>query len=410
MTDYEIDEPENLWNAIESKRAETSSKSRAVMIWVKRSIAAAAMIAVVLAAGVYLTNLKHDAPETQMLTKATETSLVNPENPTPEPIVPNSTPQKFAQNLIARNNIPAPARGLESASAHPLHEKSEAIVEDRPAENSSGLNVGDDNTHKHNNTPEKSVRGGTENISPRTHNSHVAAIRPQAATANKVSVSVYSSEGAGAALNYNSKGNSFVSTTGPDESGWKDSPKLGILLFNQGKDIQTEIKHRLPVRAGVSFAYNINERLAVESGVGYTILISDVREGSDSHYYTGRQKLQYIGIPLNLKYRLFSWKRFDLYASAGALAEKCVSAKLDKEFILDYQKKESQSEKLSDKPMQWSVNVSAGAQYNFMNSMSVFVEPGVSYYFNDGTDISTIYKEKPFNFNLNMGLRFSFGK
>ncbi|MDE6469200.1 MAG: hypothetical protein K2L28_09950, partial [Muribaculaceae bacterium] len=103
MTDYEIDEPENLWNAIESKRAETSSKSRAVMIWVKRSIAAAAMIAVVLAAGVYLTNLKHDVPETQMLTKATETPLVNPENPTPEPLVPNSTPHKFAQNLIARN-------------------------------------------------------------------------------------------------------------------------------------------------------------------------------------------------------------------------------------------------------------------------------------------------------------------
>mgnify|MGYP003227691732 CR=1 FL=1 len=64
MTDYEIDEPENLWDAIESKRTETSSTprpmKRPVMLWVKRSIAAAAMIAVVISVGVYLINVKQD--------------------------------------------------------------------------------------------------------------------------------------------------------------------------------------------------------------------------------------------------------------------------------------------------------------------------------------------------------------
>ena len=111
-----------------------------------------------------------------------------------------------------------------------------------------------------------------------------------------------------------------------------------------------------------------------------------------------------------MKYRIFSWKRFDLYASTGALAEKCVSAKLDKDFILDHQKKGSESENLSEKPMQWSVNASAGVQCNLVNSMSIFVEPGISYYFNDRTNIQTIYKEKPLNFNLNLGIRFTFGK
>lgn len=40
----------------------------------------------------------------------------------------------------------------------------------------------------------------------------------------------------------------------------------------------------------------------------------------------------------------------------------------------------------------------------------MYVEPGISYYFDDGSPISTIYKEKPVNFNLNLGLRFTFGR
>lgn len=69
MTDYEIDEPGNLWDAIESQRAKTSSNSRPmkrpVMIWVKRSIAAAAMIAVVISVGIYLININRKHPRYQ---------------------------------------------------------------------------------------------------------------------------------------------------------------------------------------------------------------------------------------------------------------------------------------------------------------------------------------------------------
>lgn len=73
MTDYEIDEPGNLWDAIESQRAETSSTfrptKRPVMIWVKRSIAAAAMITVVISLGVYLINIKQGASRAPLLTE-----------------------------------------------------------------------------------------------------------------------------------------------------------------------------------------------------------------------------------------------------------------------------------------------------------------------------------------------------
>ena len=111
MTDYEIDEPENLWDAIESKRTETSSTSRPmkrpVMLWVKRSIAAAAMIAVVISVGVYLINVKQDISETPLLTKVTDSPAVSLDNH-PQNIMVHNVPSKLpSKALIAQNILPA---------------------------------------------------------------------------------------------------------------------------------------------------------------------------------------------------------------------------------------------------------------------------------------------------------------
>lgn len=413
MTDYEIDEPENLWDAIESKRTETSSTprpmKRPVMLWVKRSIAAAAMIAVVISVGVYLINVKQDISETPLLTKVTDNSAVSLDNH-PQNTMGHNVPSKLpSKALIAQNRLAEPNSDILPSVPSATTEVQEVTVDNGPDDNAYNQPAVEDKAVKPDGTSEGGEHIQKEIYPSVSDNNYIASIRPKASTSNNVSVSIYSSGGTGSALNYNSKGDSFVGV-GPDDSDWEDNPLLGILVFNQSKDIETDIKHRLPIRAGISFTYNFNERFGIETGLSYTNLISDVKEGSESHYYTGEQKLHYIGIPLNLKYRVFSWKRFDLYASAGALAEKCVSAKLDKEFILDHQKKGSESTDLSDKPMQWSANASLGVQCNLVNSMSIFVEPGISYYFNDGTNIQTIYKEKPLNFNLNLGIRFTFGK
>lgn len=412
MTDYEIDEPGNLWDAIESQRAKTSSNSRPmkrpVMIWVKRSIAAAAMIAVVISVGIYLINIKQEASQVPMLTKVSDNSVSSLENRPQNTMVHTVPTKQPSKTLIAQNRLSAHNSDILPAVPSVQTEIQAETADNNPAENRDNLSVAEEKPVKTNDIPERVERIEKQQFPSEADNGYIPK---KESTPKNVSVSIYSSGGTGSALNYNSKGDSFVGVgVGPDDSDWADNPLLGILVFNQGKDIETDIKHRLPIRAGVSFTYNFNERFGIETGLSYTNLISDVREGSESHFYTGEQKLHYIGIPLNLKYRIFSWKRFDLYASTGALAEKCVSAKLDKDFILDHQKKGSESENLSEKPMQWSVNASAGVQCNLVNSMSIFVEPGISYYFNDRTNIQTIYKEKPLNFNLNLGIRFTFGK
>ena len=202
----------------------------------------------------------------------------------------------------------------------------------------------------------------------------------------------------------------YVEAVGPDDVIWADNPQLGIGIFNQGKSVKTEYKHRLPVRVGINVAYRLTDRLSVESGVSYTRLSSDKKDGTKDNYSSGSQKLDYIGVPLNVKYRAFGYRRLSVYASAGLLTEKCVSGKTTHEYVISGEKKKHEAEDVAEKPWQLSVNAALGAQFDVLRNVGVYVEPGVSYYFDDRSPLSTIYKEKPLNFNLNLGVRYTIGK
>lgn len=202
----------------------------------------------------------------------------------------------------------------------------------------------------------------------------------------------------------------YVEAVGPDDVMWADNPLLGIGIFNQGKSVKTEYKHRLPVRVGLNVAYRLTDRLSVESGVSYTRLSSDMKDGTKDNYSSGSQKLDYIGVPLNVKYCAFAYRRLSVYASAGLLTEKCVSGKTTHEYVISGEKKKHEAEDVAAKPWQLSVNAALGAQFDVLRNVGVYVEPGVSYYFDDRSPLSTIYKEKPLNFNLNLGVRYTIGK
>ena len=202
----------------------------------------------------------------------------------------------------------------------------------------------------------------------------------------------------------------YVEAVGPDDVIWADNPQLGIGIFNQDKSVKTEYKHRLPVRVGLNVAYRLTDRLSVESGVSYTRLSSDMKDGTKDNYSSSSQKLDYIGVPLNVKYRAFGYRRLSVYASAGLLTEKCVSGKTTHEYVISGEKKKHEAEDVAAKPWQLSVNAALGAQFDVLRNVGVYVEPGVSYYFDDRSPLSTIYKEKPLNFNLNLGVRYTIGK
>mgnify|MGYP000010645216 FL=1 len=67
-------------------------------------------------------------------------------------------------------------------------------------------------------------------------------------------------------------------------------------------------------------------------------------------------------------------------------------------------------ENVKVKPLQWSLSAAAGAQFKITEKLGIYAEPGVVYYFDDGSNVNTIRKEHPFNFNIQLGVRFTLPK
>ncbi|WP_308745872.1 outer membrane beta-barrel protein [uncultured Bacteroides sp.] len=166
----------------------------------------------------------------------------------------------------------------------------------------------------------------------------------------------------------------------------------GVPYLRQAKQI-VDIKHHQPISFGLSVRKALGKGFSLESGLIYTLLSSDAKLADNDQQI--EQKLHYIGIPLRANWNFLDKKLVTLYVSGGGMIEKCVYGKLG-------------SEKETVKPLQFSVSGAVGAQLNATKRVGIYVEPGVAYYFDDGSDIQTIRKENPFNFNIQAGIRLTY--
>lgn len=172
---------------------------------------------------------------------------------------------------------------------------------------------------------------------------------------------------------------------------------------NQEPVIEEHANHHQPIRLGVSVRYQLSPRWSIEAGLSYSYLSSDITRKTAVKTSKIEQKLSYIGIPVNANYTLWSNRRFNVYASAGAVVEKMVSGSRYNE---DYAK----TENVTIRPLQFSLNCAAGAEFNLDRIISIYAEPGLTYHFDNHSTIPTFYQDNPFGFNLNLGLRLNFNK
>ena len=196
----------------------------------------------------------------------------------------------------------------------------------------------------------------------------------------------------------------------PGVADTKDSPMLDMSSVNRDVETKTEYEHHLPIRIGLSVAYALTDRLSISSGLTYTRLSSDIKDASRESKYIGEQRLHYVGIPVNVSYKVAASRWISLYGTAGILAEKCVSGTTDEGYVENNTMKYTNTHDISSKPLQMSINAGVGIQFDFIDNVGIYAEPGLSYYFDDGSALQTIYKEKPLNFNLNVGVRFKLSK
>lgn len=188
---------------------------------------------------------------------------------------------------------------------------------------------------------------------------------------------------------------------------WGESHFNDILLYNSDNLSETDIKHYQPLTVGVRMAYQFNERWSLETGLTYNLLRSDLRSGGSSYYYEASRNLHFIGLPVTASYTFWKWRQFNAYAGAGFWLEKCVAGHTQTDFYKNNNKVSSQSEHAMVDPLQCALTMAVGIQYSFNRNVGLYFEPGMLYHVQTHDQVETIYKEKPLNFNFEMGFRFS---
>jgi len=430
LGNFETDAPDGLWEAIHQRMAQTepaqAEKRQTPFVLqpaLRRTACAAAACFALIAGYQYFADGGKETVSGVKVAQGRVADISTNRYVAKNAVAPAATVYAQTQNSPAVLQPNGRVEQTADAIAQPTQNDESAQISTSQHLNPSTSQHPNTSTLQHHNpsTPQHLNPSTSQHLNPSTSQHHNPSTSLLAYTpadnsrgrhegaAARWTLSTSATTGMGASSVTNSTA-TYVEAVGPDDVMWADNPQLGIGIFNQGKSVKTEYKHRLPVRVGLNVAYRLTDRLSVETGVSYTRLSSDMKDGTKDNYSSGSQKLDYIGVPLNVKYRALGYRRLSVYASAGLLTEKCVSGKTTHEYVISGEKKKHEAEDVAAKPWQLSVNAALGAQFDVLRNVGVYVEPGVSYYFDDRSPLSTIYKEKPLNFNLNLGVRYTIGK
>lgn len=167
----------------------------------------------------------------------------------------------------------------------------------------------------------------------------------------------------------------------------------GSNSFSSLGQTEVKLKHHLPIRIGITVSKEISKHISLSTGLTGTYLSSSPNDSRLNNSY--RQRIYYVGIPIRVNYKFLNIKRFSLYWSNGGEAEKCI-----------YAKRGDQHLHIPD--IQFSAGTSLGAQYMLTRKLGIYAEPGLTYYWGNGTDIETYRTENPLGVDIHVGLKLNY--
>lgn len=161
--------------------------------------------------------------------------------------------------------------------------------------------------------------------------------------------------------------------------------------------------HSMPISVGITVAKTLPKNWELESGLVYTYLYSKYSSTNGN----GSQELHYLGIPLNAIYRFARIKRFSFYAAAGGQVDFYLTGR-QKDEGYDEGLSGSGYKELKHENVQFSVQANLGAAFSLYKQTELYLEPYMAYYIENKSSIHNVWKDKPFNFGLTLGIRTGF--
>ena len=379
LADYEEPVPDELWAKIEARlpqQTEAPKRSvQAIPLWAKWA-AAASFIGIITGIGILNWNQeeKTSTPFTAEVKKDVKTPIKSEENTTGEVLSEVIKPQTVKSEKIVMA-IDETKTTKENKAVE------ESITKEEGNTMEKSMTVVENKAVKEERVIEKSKTRNTRH--------------------SKVGLNLYASNGFGHQTNKNGV---LMSRQMLDNYSYEKSQTMAgtragspVYLYNH----EERQKHYQPISFGLTASIPISSNFSVSSGAVYTRLRSDFTNVADYLVYEKQMTLHYIGIPLNVQYHAWQWHGLNIYATAGGQVDFNVKVRVETDGMEVNMEKDR---------LQWSVGGAVGIQYDIIPELGLYVEPGVKYYFDNGSHVHNYFKYKPTNFNLQVGLRLNVGK
>lgn len=409
MDGFEKPAPELPWDKVDEALAANRRRATMRTVWGRR--AAAAALAALVAMGGYMAFRGDDASD-DARTAIAEQKTTTPEAPRTRASSPATKPESAddGQRTTPRARMSSPATEPLSTDNDQRIAQNKLTAKNRQTVRQiqpTASDAGEDAHAPGDNRQEKltAIDAGED------------AHTPSDSTARKKTVTVSTMEWPEMAMTsasddsrltanlylgnalHGAAGNGMLTVANQGKNMY-DAPIMGSTYNMAGETDQPKekVSHHQPFRLGLSLRYQFNDRWSIDGGLAYTRVTTDITTEIKGQKWQTEQRLTYIGIPVGVNYLLWGNRHVAFYAGAGAMAEKMVKGSWQTE---------GKQTKVTIRPLQFSVNGAVGAEYRFTPQLSLYAEPTLGYYFDNGSKVPTYYKDKPLHLDLSLGLRWS---
>lgn len=395
LADREVAAPDDLWADIEAALPEASvgqSKRRSLLIPLRRWAIAASLVALV-AGGGYL--WWQGNPEEPLLSQ-------NPE-----------IPKDQEKPKIPENTETIESLGTSEHSEVSEYSKRSGHLEKSEISEQLGHSEQSDYSEKSQTQPEQTSQPVSETTpsqeeiqeepsvdeSIRQLDTQIALLTPK--QGRMATVSLYASNGLTELQSANGVRMSDEMAARYDMSSYLPANAArtraaGEIIYLTGYEERQ--KHYQPIAFGLSVGYPLSSWLSLSTGLVYTRLRSDFTCVMNDMSILRQQTLHYLGVPLNAQYHLWHRGGLNVYLSAGAEADYNIKVKTVSKGVEQHMNRDR---------WQFSVQGAVGLQYDVLPQLGLYAEPGVKYYFDNGSLVRNFFKDQPLNFNLQIGLRLT---
>ena len=396
LADYEAPVPDSLWDKIEAQLPKDlipeKPKARMFPLWV-RWTAAAAFVGILIGTTSLLW-LRSEEKGRPMATVTKEVKEIPMESEEILEVAPVSTASILVPKPVFAETVTQETPAMQTVAMESVVAEAPTAPQTETATTQPKMDEAEPSPAEKEPEIEKSQQTLIRDLDQK-----IAEYKEH--SDRRTTISLYASNGFGDLSNRNG-----VLMSQQMLANYDYDSRMGVSSTRSGGPVylanyEERQKYYQPISFGLTVNFPISSRLSLSSGVVYTRLSADFTNMANSLVYQKQQTLHYIGIPLNVQYHVWQWRSLNVYATAGAQADMNVKVHLESDGLEQDMKKDR---------MQWSVGGALGVQYDIIPLLGLYAEPGIKYYFDNGSSIRNYFKYRPTNFNLQIGLRLNMGK